>query len=142
MPRSFLALCFAGIIALAAGYDLYISLKPEAFFFYTNSQVERLQYASSHVVVTISSILISGLVTIVALFYQRLWCLWLRSAVILIVLVPWAYFSLMGAGHGPEYVHFHALWALFLVLVVAFAGLGSFITFVCHTIWPRTKRAV
>jgi len=108
----------------ASANAVRLSLDPNQYFFYAPEDRAAWECAPGHVAFVCSVMLAEA-----ALFWGVLVSprpvLWVRCAIGLVVLVPWALLSTMVVVHAPGYVLFHHLWVWLLVGLLAIAAFAS-----------------
>jgi len=123
--RKVVILTFAVASLATIALAIYVSLDSQYYFFYTAEARSNWVYDASSVALVCGLIFVEGLVACVAVVASRPRVLAVRCLLGLLLFVPWAYISALGAMHAPGYVMYHILWVWLLALVLVVGCLGS-----------------
>lgn len=114
-----------GLAALLILRIVQLSLDPQEYFSYATQDPSSWAYHPRSVAFVCIAVLAEAALTCFALLGNRPTNLWLRCAMSLVLLVPWAILCGILIVHAPSYVILHTLWLWALVSVVVVAGIGS-----------------
>jgi hypothetical protein len=114
-------LLFAGATLAAIGFAVYLGLAPGASSYQFGDRTDDPRPVVLVCLLMTAEAFAAG----IALFARRPRLLWVRCAIGLSVLLPWAFFSTMFFVHAPEYVVFRHLWSWSLVLLLILSGTWS-----------------
>jgi hypothetical protein len=122
--RRWLILCWLIIVLLLLGQCVHLSRNPDNYFFYNDEQRARWRFDEAHVALVCVCMLTEAVITGAALLSSRPRALWLRCALALALLTPFAAMSLPAVIHMPMHVIFHhgVLLVWLLALLVGFCG--------------------
>jgi len=141
MPRRFsLTTLIACTIALAAiACAVRLSLDPNHYFFYGPEDRAAWVYDPRRVAF-VCTIILAEAALVWGVFVSPSPVLWLRCAIGLALLGPWAVLSTMVFVHAPGYVLFHHLWVWSLVGLLVLVALASMVRGISRGLGLRVNK--
>ncbi len=109
----------------AVAFDIYLSLDPNKYFFYSPEDRQEWVYSTTSVAFVCLTMIAEAALALAAFVLRRPRALWLRCLFALILLAPWALFSTMFVIHMPGYTLFHHLWVWLVTLSLAVVAICS-----------------